>query len=147
VGGSKQEESEMAKGADILIIDDDRDLVESIRIVLESRKYGVRTAFNGKDGFQKIQEKAPDLILLDVMMATDTEGFSLAYKLKNNPAYREIPIIMVTGFTKKMAEAGPEKFQHIMGENWPVTQFLEKPIDPEELLSVIEGVLEETSKG
>jgi two-component system, OmpR family, alkaline phosphatase synthesis response regulator PhoP len=137
----------MAKGADILIIDDDRDLVESIRIVLESRKFGVRTAYNGKDGFQKIQEKAPDLILLDVMMATDTEGFSLAYKLRNNPAYQEIPIIMVTGFTKKMAEAGPEKFQHIMGENWPVTQFLEKPIDPEELLSVIEKVLEETSKG
>jgi two-component system phosphate regulon response regulator PhoB/two-component system alkaline phosphatase synthesis response regulator PhoP/two-component system response regulator VicR len=137
----------MAKGADILIIDDDRDLVESIRIVLESRKYGVRFAYNGKDGFQKIQEKAPDLIILDVMMATDTEGFSLAYKLRNNPAYREIPIIMVTGFTKKMAEAGPEKFQHIMGENWPVTQFLEKPIDPEELLSVIEGVLEESSKG
>jgi two-component system alkaline phosphatase synthesis response regulator PhoP len=137
----------MAKGADILIIDDDRDLVESIRIVLESRKYGVRTAYNGKEGYQKIQEKAPDLVILDVMMATDTEGFSLAYKLRNNPAYKEIPIIMVTGFTKKMAEAGPEKFQHIMGENWPVTQFLEKPIDPEELLSVIEGVLEETSKG
>jgi len=137
----------MAKGADILIIDDDRDLVESLRIVLESRKYAVRTAYNGKEGYQKIQEKAPDLILLDVMMATDTEGFSLAYKLRNNPAYGEIPIIMVTGFTKKMAESGPEKFQHIMGENWPVTQMLEKPIDPEELLSVIEGVLEETSKG
>ncbi|MFO7460981.1 MAG: response regulator [Desulfatiglandales bacterium] len=137
----------MAKGADILIIDDDRDLVESIRIVLESRKFGVRAAYNGKDGYQRIQEKTPDLILLDVMMATDTEGFSLAYKLRNQPAYREIPIIMVTGFTKKMAEEGPEKFQHIMGESWPVTQFLEKPIDPEELLSVIEGVLEETSKG
>ncbi|MCU0594383.1 MAG: response regulator, partial [Desulfobacterota bacterium] len=117
----------MAKGADILIIDDDRDLVESIRIVLESRKYGVRTAHNGKDGFKQVQEKAPDLILLDVMMATDTEGFSLAYKLRNNPAYKDIPIIMVTGFTKKMAEVGAEKFQHIMGENWPVTQFLEKP--------------------
>jgi len=137
----------MAKGSDILIIDDDRDLVESIRIVLESRKYSVRAAYNGKEGFQKIQEKAPDLIILDVMMATDTEGFSLAYKLRNNPAYREIPIVMVTGFTKKMAEEGPEKFQHIMGENWPVTQFLEKPIDPEELLAIIEGVLEETSKG
>lgn len=137
----------MAKGADILIIDDDRDLVESIRIVLESRKYGVRTAYNGKEGYQRIQEKSPDLIILDVMMATDTEGFSLAYKLRNNPDYKEIPIIMVTGFTKKMAETGPEKFQHIMGENWPVTQLLEKPIDPEELLSVIGGVLEETSKG
>ncbi len=137
----------MAKGADILIIDDDRDLVESIRIVLESRKYGVRTAYNGKEGYQKIQEKAPELIILDVMMATDTEGFSLAYKLRNNPAYKEIPIIMVTGFTKKMAEEGPEKFQHIMGESWPVTQFLEKPIDPEVLLSVIEEALGEASKG
>ena len=127
----------MAKGTDILVIDDDRDLVESIRIVLESKKYGVRVAYNGKDGYQRIQEKAPDLIILDVMMTTDTEGFSLAYKLRNNPAYEQIPIIMVTGFTKKMAEEGTEKFQHIMGENWPVTQFLEKPIDPEELLSVI----------
>ena len=81
----------MAKGADILIIDDDRDLVESIRIVLESRKYEVRTAYNGKEGYQKIQEKAPDLIILDVMMATDTEGFSLAYKLRNNPAYQGNP--------------------------------------------------------
>jgi len=137
----------MAKGVDILIIDDDRDLVESIRIVLESRKHDVRAAYNGKEGFQKIQEKAPELILLDVMMATDTEGFSLAYKLKSTPAYREIPIIMVTGFTKKMAEAGSEQFQYIMGESWPVTRFLEKPIDPEELLSVIEDILGERSKG
>jgi two-component system alkaline phosphatase synthesis response regulator PhoP len=136
----------MAKGTDILLIDDDRDLVESIRIVLESKKFSVRAAHNGKDGYQRIQEKAPDLIILDVMMTTDTEGFSLAYKLRNNPAYQQIPIIMVTGFPKKMAEEGTEKFQHIMGENWPVTQLLEKPIDPEELLSVIEDTLGETLK-
>jgi two-component system, OmpR family, alkaline phosphatase synthesis response regulator PhoP len=136
----------MTTGEDILVVDDDRDLVESIRIVLESKLYHVRPAYNGKEGFQKIQEKTPDLIILDVMMATDTEGFSLAYKLRNNPAYRRIPIIMATGFTKKMAEEGPEKFQHVMGENWPVTHLLEKPIDPEELLSVIEDVLRETAK-
>ena len=134
----------MAKGADILIIDDDPDLVESIQIVLESKKYKVRAAYNGKEGYQTIQEKAPDLIILDVMMATETEGFSLAYKLKNNPAYQQIPIIMVTGFPKKMAEEGPDKFQHIMGESWPVTHFFEKPIDPEELLTVIENILRET---
>jgi len=137
----------MTSGADILIIDDDRDLVESIRIVLESKDFQVRAAHNGKEGYRIIQEKAPDLIILDVMMATDTEGFSLAYKLRNNPTYREIPIIMVTGFTRRMAEEGPEKFQHIMGENWPVTQFLEKPIDPEELLAIIEDVLKETVEG
>jgi two-component system alkaline phosphatase synthesis response regulator PhoP len=136
----------MAMETDILIIDDDRDLVDTIRIILESKKYVVRAAFNGKEGYAKIQAKTPDLILLDVMMATDTEGFDLAYKLRNNPSYRDIPIIMVTGFPQKMAEEGPEKFQHILGESWPVSRFLEKPIDPEELLASVEGLLEESAK-
>ena len=46
----------MAKGADILIIDDDPDLVESVQIVLESKKYEVRAAYSGKEGYQKILE-------------------------------------------------------------------------------------------
>jgi len=128
---------------DILVIDDDRDLVQSIRIVLESRRYQVRDAFNGKEGYARVEEKIPDLILLDVMMATDTEGFDLAYKLKNDPAYENIPIVMVTAFPKKMAEQGPERFQHILGESWPVNHLLEKPIDPDVLLSTIEEVLRE----
>jgi CheY-like chemotaxis protein len=131
---------------DILIIDDDRDLVSSIRIVLESKDYNVRAAYNGKEGFGKIEEKTPDLIVLDVMMATDTEGFDLAFKLKNNPKYQDIPIVMITAFPKKMAEEGPDKFQHILGESWPVSHFLEKPIDPEELLSTIEDILREADK-
>ncbi len=137
----------MGTGADILIIDDDRDLVNSIRIILESRNYSVRTAFNGKEGFQRIQEKVPDLIVLDVMMSTDTEGFDLAYRLRSNPAYQKVPIVMTTGFPQKMAEEGPERFQHILGEDWPVSQFLEKPVDPEELLSTVEALLGEAEKG
>lgn len=137
----------MGTGADILVIDDDRDLVNSIRIILESRNYSVRTAFNGKEGFQRIQEKVPDLIVLDVMMSTDTEGFDLAYKLRANPAYRGIPIVMTTGFPQKMAEEGPERFQHILGEDWPVSHFLEKPVDPEDLLSTVEALLGEAGKG
>jgi hypothetical protein len=50
---------------------------------------------------------------------------------------------MVTAFPKKMAEEGPDKFQHILGESWPVSQFIEKPIDPESLLSSVEHVLKE----
>jgi two-component system alkaline phosphatase synthesis response regulator PhoP len=133
----------MAIGTDILMIDDDRDLVNSLRIVLESKNYTVRSAYNGKEGYARIQEKTPNLIILDVMMATDTEGFDLAYKLRNDPRYRSIPIIMVTAFPKKMAEEGPDKFQHILGESWPVSQFIEKPIDPESLLSSVEHVLKE----
>jgi two-component system, OmpR family, alkaline phosphatase synthesis response regulator PhoP len=128
---------------DILIIDDDRDLVNSVEIILQSKNYQVRKAFNGKDGFAQIENKVPDLILLDVMMVTDTEGFDLAYKLKDNPKYCNIPIIMITAFTQKMVENGPERFQHIMGEPWPVSSFLEKPIDPEVLLTTVETVLAE----
>jgi len=133
----------MSAGKDILIIEDDRDLVNTVQIVLQSKSYGVRTAYNGKEGYGKIEEKIPDLIILDVMMATDTEGFDLAYKLRNNPRYEKIPIVMVTAFPQKMVEMGPEKFQHILGESWPVSRFLEKPIDPEELLSVVEETLKE----
>jgi len=131
----------MGNGADILIIEDDKDLVNTVRIILESQQYQVRTAFNGKEGYKMIEEKIPDLIILDVMMNTDTEGFDLAFKLKNISKYHDIPILMVTSFPQKMAEKGPESFQHIMGEQWPVTQFLEKPIDPDELLSNVEEIL------
>ena len=133
----------MSIPADILIIDDDKDLVNSIEIILQTKQYQVRSAFNGKEGYGKIEKKIPDLILLDVMMATDTEGFDLAYKLKENPKYHDIPIIMITSFTQKMAELGPESFQHILGEAWPVSSFLEKPVDPEVLLSMVEKVLSE----
>ncbi|MBU0992766.1 MAG: response regulator [Proteobacteria bacterium] len=133
----------MKNKADILIIDDDRDLVNSMKIILESRALNVRTAGDGKAGYESIRNKTPDLIILDVMMATDTEGFDLAYKLRRESVYQDIPILMVTSFPKHMAEQGPEKFQHIMGENWPVTQFLEKPIDPDDLLSAVMNLLSE----
>jgi two-component system phosphate regulon response regulator PhoB/two-component system alkaline phosphatase synthesis response regulator PhoP/two-component system response regulator VicR len=135
----------MSTPADILIIDDDRDLVNSIDIILQTKNYQVRSAFNGKEGYDKIKKRIPDLILLDVMMATDTEGFDLAYKLREDPKYANIPIIMITSFTQKMAEEGPDRFQHILGEAWPVSFFLEKPIDPEVLLATVEKVLSETS--
>jgi CheY-like chemotaxis protein len=137
----------MGAGTEILIIDDDKDLVNSVRIVLESKGFQVRAAYNGKEGYERIQERRPDLIILDVMMSTDTEGFDFAYKLRNNPEYRDTPIVMTTGFPKKMAEQGTEKFQHIMGEGWPVSQFLEKPIDPIELIAAVEACLKEAGKG
>ncbi|MBI4620883.1 MAG: response regulator [Desulfobacterales bacterium] len=131
----------MSTGRDILIIEDDRDVVNSLRIILESKDFTVRYAYNGKEGYAKIKEKTPDLIILDVMMSTDTEGFDLAYKLRDDPQYRNIPIILETGFTQKMAEDGPERFQHILGESWPVSYFMEKPVDPEKLLSTVQSII------
>jgi DNA-binding response OmpR family regulator len=79
-------------------------------------------------------------------MATDTEGFDLPYKLKNKPQYRNVPIVLVTGFTQRMADLGPERFQHILREDWPASQMFEKPIDPDELLAAVEGLLKEQGK-
>ncbi|RJQ51473.1 MAG: response regulator [Desulfobacteraceae bacterium] len=127
--------------ADILVIDDDKDIVDTMRIILESRGYLVRYAYNGKNGYAELTKKAPDVIILDVMMSTETEGFDLACKLQESPEYKRIPILMLTSFPQKMTEEGPEKFQHILGEDWPVTRFFEKPIKPEKLISAIEEVL------
>jgi two-component system, OmpR family, alkaline phosphatase synthesis response regulator PhoP len=131
----------MGNPADILIIEDDKDIVDTMRIILESKAYQVRAAYNGKEGYAEIERKVPDVIILDVMMSTDTEGFDLAYKLQRNPEYKKIPILMLTSFPQVMTEEGPEKFQHILGEDWPVTMFFEKPIDPEKLLSAVEEIL------
>jgi len=133
----------MGTPADILIIEDDKDIVDTMCIILESKAYQVRAAYNGKEGYAEIEKKIPDAIILDVMMSTDTEGFDLAYKLQRNPDYKKIPILMLTAFPQKMAESGPEKFQHILGEAWPVTLFFEKPIQPEKLLSAIEEILQD----
>ena len=133
----------MGNPADILIIEDDKDIVDTMRIILESKAYQVRAAYNGKEGYAEIEKKIPDIIILDVMMSTDTEGFDLAYKLQRNPDYKQIPILMLTSFPQKMVESGPEKFQHILGEAWPVTMFFEKPIQPEKLLSAIEEILQD----
>ena len=133
----------MGNSADILIIEDDRDLVDSMRIILESKAYNVRAAYNSNEGYEEMERKIPDLIILDVMMSTDTEGFDFAFKLQRSPQFKKIPILMLTSFPQKMAEKGPESFQHILGEDWPVTMFFEKPIQPEKLLSAIEEILQD----
>jgi CheY-like chemotaxis protein len=131
----------MGAKPDILIIDDDRDMVQSMKVILESRGYSVRSAGNGRDGLLRLEEAVPDLLVLDVMMTTVTEGFDLAYKLKRRPEFAGLPILMITGFTQRMAEAGPEGFQHVLGEEWPVSMLLEKPVDPDELLRHVAALL------
>ena len=84
----------MNKKVEILVVDDDPDIQDSLRIILESNQYAVRTAANGREAMGALEDHLPDLMILDVMMATDTEGFDLAYKLRENtriqePAHRD----------------------------------------------------------
>ena len=81
----------------LLIIDDDPDFVAGIKSVLEKAEYGVDVAYNPKDGFQALQSKPYDLLLLDIMMGRGAEGVAIARKLRKDPKLRELPVLIITG--------------------------------------------------
>lgn len=126
----------------VLVIDDDIDLVEIIRVTLEREKLKVIDAQNGERGFALAKERHPDLVLLDVMMGTIDEGFQVAYRLRGEPLTKDIPIIMMsavgerTGFTfDKSRDA----------DFLPVSEFLEKPVSPRRLVDLVRKHLPTTN--
>lgn len=124
--------------AKILVVDDDADFLDAQKNLLQSRGYTVIGAPNGEEGYQKAKAEMPDLMLLDVMMTYDSEGFDLSRKLKEDPATKRIPVIMITGIRK--AKGLPFSFEP--DEDWlPVKAVLEKPVKPDELLKNIEEAL------
>jgi CheY-like chemotaxis protein len=123
----------------ILIIDDDPDITEAMRIILEHRGHTVRSAPDGATGMDRLKETTPDLIILDVMMRTPQEGFELARELKRHVAYQDVPILMLTGVKQKTGL----DFRPAAGdESWlPVEEFLDKPVKPNVLLETVERLL------
>jgi two-component system alkaline phosphatase synthesis response regulator PhoP len=135
----------MKEKAAILVVDDDPDIRDSVAIILKNHNYIVHTASNGKEAVQALEEKKPDLMILDIMMATDTEGFDLAYDLREKTEFKNLPIIMLTSFLEKVRAEGPGDFAYILGEQWPAQWLLEKPLDTKKLLDKIEAILKERS--
>ncbi len=128
----------MANPKTVIIIDDDPDVVEAIRAILESADYAVASALDAQGGLERIRQGGIDCIILDVMMATDTEGFHVAQELKGDPATAAIPILMLTAISQKSGfEFSPETDTDYM----PVEVFLEKPLDPDRLLEAVAGLV------
>jgi two-component system, OmpR family, alkaline phosphatase synthesis response regulator PhoP len=124
--------------AKILMVDDDADFVEATATLLRAKKYTVVSSPNGEEGYKKAKSEKPDLMLLDVMMTTDNEGFEIARRLKEDPATKTIPIIMITGIRK--TKGLPFGFEP--DADWlPVKAVLEKPVKPDELLKKVEEAL------
>jgi len=118
----------------ILIIDDDIDLVEAMRLTLENEGFEVIDAQDGQKGLEKIDKEHPDLVLLDVMMETQDEGFHIAYQIRNNPDTADLPIIMLTAVGQETGF----KFDKDKDEDFlPVNEFLEKPVSPDALLESV----------
>ena len=132
--------------AKILMIDDDPDIVMATRIPLEASGYEFDVAYNSKEGLKKVKEMNPDLIILDVMMESATEGFHVSLKLRDRSpnsefaAYRNIPILMLTA----VHTTTPLRFQPDQ-DYLPVDAFLDKGTDPDVLLAKIAELLNKPS--
>jgi len=130
--------------AKILMIDDDPDIVLATRIPLEAAGYEFFAASDSVEGLEKVKEIKPDLIILDVMMDTATEGFQTSLKLRDPKpdaefaAYRDIPILMLTSVhTTTPLRFAPDE------DYLPVDAFLEKSAGPEEILAKVKELLGE----
>jgi len=123
----------------IVIVDDDPDIRDSLQIILEAREYIVVTAADKAEGLKTIRTEKPDLAVLDVMMASHDDGFEMARELKNDPEFKDMPILMLTGIKR---ETGID-FKSSAGDPaWcPVDGFLDKPVDPDTLLAEVEKLL------
>jgi CheY-like chemotaxis protein len=128
--------------AKILVVDDDQDILMSVRMSLEAAGHDVIEAESGKEGFDLLLKEHPDLMILDVMMETKTEGFRLALKLRNpDPTseyaqFKNIPILMLTA----IHSTTPLRFESDV-DYLPVELFVDKPIDPDDLVNKVEYLL------
>ena len=133
-------------GKKVLVVEDDPDAVETLKIVLEDGGYSVTSAPNPEEGLKKIRADRPDVILLDIMMPEGTEGFHLVWELRKDEdeALRNIPIIVLTAIhDKSWVKFYPDKTDPVYkpDEYLPVQGFLDKPASSEQIVSKIEEVL------
>ena len=112
----------------ILIVDDEQDIVESLKFVLENCDYTCYCAYNGEDGLKLAREIIPDLIILDVMMPR-INGFKISRLLKFDEKYKNIPILMVT--------ARSQEEDKLIGEETGANEYITKPFEFSDVLNVI----------
>jgi DNA-binding response OmpR family regulator len=124
----------------ILVIDDDVQLVDTVKTLLESVGYKVSYAYQSEKGMDLAREIKPDLILLDVMFAgpPGPDGIEISRRLQEDPDLKDVPVIILSGVKRVLDMpvklAPDESFM-------PVEVFLEKPFKPNQLLAAIEGIL------
>ena len=126
----------------IYIIDDDRDIVESISMVLKANGFEVFAQYNDENVIENVSRYNPDLIILDVMFPENSSaGFNIARDLKRNNKLTNIPIIMLSAVNEQGIYMGQFTDKDIE-ESWlPVSKFLDKPVQPKELLLQVKSML------
>ncbi len=130
----------MSQRKRLLIVDDDPDFVDGIRSILEAAGYEVDAAYNPKDGFEALQARPCDLLLLDIMMGRGAEGIMFARKMRRDPRLREVPVLIITGIREQIAFLFPG--QPVHPHFVPVDELVEKPVEPAFLLEKVSALMQ-----
>jgi len=143
----------------VLVIDDDKNAVKFLSVLLSENGYEPIVAYDGKEGMQKIEENGADLIVLDVMMPKKT-GFVLFKQLKMSEEYKNIPVLMLTAVAASLTELDSEKADTFerpydslreslrkaiqemrgSGEVRP-DMFVDKPVDPDAFIKKVKNLI------
>jgi CheY-like chemotaxis protein len=115
----------------ILIVDDEFGLADLIGELLAEAGYEVAIAINGMLALNALSERRPHLVLADVMMPI-VDGAEMLRRMKSNPAYADIPVVMMTSLPEALPKDEPPLYQDV----------LHKPFSPEKLFSTIELLLD-----
>jgi DNA-binding response OmpR family regulator len=131
-------------GKTAVVIDDEVDLTNYITAILEEHGFEVRAANDATAGEELIREKAPDIVLLDLMMP-GRSGVQLFSRLRKGEATKHIPIVMVTGIKEKLGIDWGEFADELKARK--PEGFVEKPIEAGKIMAVVNGVLSGVDRG
>ena len=116
----------------ILIADDEPDIVTSLEFLMRGGNYEVRVALNGEEALRLAESFRPDVVLLDVMMP-QRSGFEVCQKIRENPALRDVKIVMLT--------AKGRDVEKDRGLNLGANAYVTKPFSTKELMNTVRGLL------
>ena len=117
----------------ILVVDDEADLVETVRFPLEMEGFNVLVSYNGEDALNQARKEKPDLILLDLMLPK-LDGYKVCRLLKFDERYKHIPILMLTAKTQEKDK--------ILGKETGADEYITKPFDIDELMKKVKAYLQ-----
>ncbi len=125
--------------AKILVVDDDREMVELIDLFLGNAGFSTISAYSGEEALEKTFRERPDLILLDIMMPK-VDGWEVLRRIKNDPEVRDTPVAFITARTQNIDKMIGLSVMKAEG-------YITKPFSKQELLAEVRRILDESKRG
>ncbi len=128
----------MKKEPYIMVVDDDPDILESLVTVLESLPVRLKTARDGRECLDLVEQEIPDLLILDLLMPR-VDGFAVIKELRSSPKYAALSIIVLTTVIE---DASRRRYELETGLEMDVQDYVEKPVAPSDLIKRVKDLLE-----